>query len=134
MIELENKNSLNDPNMKFLLGLFLLFMIIVLGFNVYKSHIFNTSEKRYTIIKFYDKYSDSKGNGMKIFYQTVKKDQYHNCFSTKCKNLNVGENRLGFYYLKDPSLYEILFDIKVPDSVLVPEEGWKEIPEFLKPK
>lgn len=134
MIELQNKNDLDDPHMKWLLGLFLLFMIIVLGFNIYKIHISNTSEKRYTVVDFYEKYSDSKRVGMKVFYLANGKMQYDNCFSNECKKVKKGEKRLGFYYMDDPTIYDILFEITVPDSVNVPKNGWKEIPEYLKPK
>ncbi|MCH7414111.1 hypothetical protein MM213_11480 [Belliella sp. R4-6] len=134
MIKPNNYNDWTDPHTKVALGLFFLFLFIAFGYGAYKSHIATTSDIRYTIINFYEKYSDSKRIGMQVFYKVEGRYIYDNCFSNDCKKIIVGEKRLGFYFIKDPSIYDVIFEISVPDSVLVPEEGWKEIPEFLKPK
>ncbi|SHO59825.1 hypothetical protein [Algoriphagus zhangzhouensis] len=100
----------------------------------YKAYIGYTSEIRYTVINFYEKYYDSKGTGMKVFYLVDGETIKEVCFSFDCKQVQKGERRLGYYFVDDPSFFGILYDIKVPSSVMPPQNGWETIPDYLKPK
>ncbi|MCH7403862.1 hypothetical protein ACFOUP_06975 [Belliella kenyensis] len=133
MIKPNNYNDWTDPHTKVALGLFFVFLSIAFGYGVYKSYIASTSELRYTVIVFYEKYSDSKTNGMKVSYMAEGKMRFDNCLTMACKKIKIGERRLGYFYVDDPAFYGFL-EIIVPDSVEAPKNGWKEIPEFLKPK
>ena len=133
MIENNNYKDWTDPQTKWAIRLLFLFLFIGLGYGLYKAYVSYTSDVRYTVIYFYDRYSDSKRNGMKVSYLAAGKIQFDNCFTMKCKKIKKGERRLGYYYVDDPAFYGFL-DIKVPDSVQAPKEGWEEIPEFLKSK
>ncbi|MCH7414109.1 hypothetical protein MM213_11470 [Belliella sp. R4-6] len=134
MIEQNYDQGLKDPHTKWAIRFFFLFLFIGFGYVCYKAYIEYTSEVRYTVLQFYERYSDSKRDGMKISYLADGELRYANCFTMECKKIKKGEKRLGYYFIDDPTFYGILYNITVPDSVLVPEEGWKEIPEFLKPK
>jgi hypothetical protein len=134
MIEPTNYKDWASPNTKWAIGLLFLFVFTVFGYNLYKSYVESTSDIRYTIINFNERYTDSKRVGMKVSYLAEGKNQYDNCFSNKCKRIKTGERRLGYYFVNDPRLYQIIYDTIVPDSVVVPNGGWEEIPDFLKPQ
>jgi hypothetical protein len=133
MIEPTNYKDWASPNTKWAARFFFLFMFISFGYVCYKAYIEYTSEVRYTVLHFYERYSDSKSTGMKISYMTDGRDRNANCTTNECKKIKKGERRLGYYFVDDPTFYGIIYDVVVPDSVKVPEGGWKEIPNFLKP-
>lgn len=132
MIEPNNYKDWTEPHTKWAVRFFFLFLFVGFGYVCYKAYVEYTSEVRYTVLHFYETYSDSKRNGMKVSYLAEGELRYANCFTMKCKKIKKGERRLGYYYIDDPTFYGILYDIKVPDSVQAPKEGWEEIPEFLK--
>lgn len=130
MIEQNNFKEWSRFHKKLGIGLILLFVALVFGFELYRTYIASTSEIRYTIINFYAPYSDGKGRGMKIHYLAKGKQEHGNCLSNGCGKILTGERRLGYFYLNDPSMYDILYDVVVPDSVIAPAGGWKEIPHW----
>lgn len=131
MIEPNNYKDWADAPTKWALRIFFLFLFVGFGYVCYKAYIEYTSEVRYTVLHFYERYSDSKGNGIKVSYFVDGKELSANCFTMQCKKIRIGERRLGYYYLDDPKFYGILYDVVVPDSVRVPAEGWQDIPDFL---
>jgi hypothetical protein len=131
MIEHNNYKNWPDFHTRLVIGLILVFVSVAFGYGVYKTYVVSTSDFRYTIITFYDRYSDSKRIGMKISYFAEGEYRHDNCFSNRCKKIKIGERRLGYYFLRDPSIYQINYDIVVPDSLVAPAKGWQEIPDFL---
>lgn len=134
MIKPNYDQGLDDPNTKWAIRFFFLFFFIGFGYICYKAYVEYTSEVRYTVLHFYESYSDGKGNGMKVSYMAEGVFCYANCFTTECRKIKKGERRLGYYFIDDPSFYGIFYEIEISDSVQVPTYGWKEIPEFLQLK
>lgn len=134
MIKPNNYKDWDIPNTKWAVRIFFLFMFIGFGYICYKAYIEYTSEVRYTVLIFYERYTDSKSNGMKITYMADGREYKTNCFTKECRQIKKGERRLGYYFVDDPTFYGINYDIIVPDSVIVPDVGWEKIPDFLKSK
>lgn len=131
MIRPNDELKWSENQEKWAIRIFILFWLCSFGYVCYKSYVEYTSERKYTVLHFLRKYSDSKGNGMSISYLVNGKEIIANCFTNDCKEIKVGEKRLGYFFVDDPVFYGIFYNIIVPDSVVPPENGWDEIPEYL---
>jgi hypothetical protein len=131
MIRPGDKFKWSESQEKWAIRIFLLFWLFLFGYVCYKAYVEYTSERKYTVLHFFRKYSDSKGTGVSISYLVNGEEMIVNCFNNDCKEVTVGEKRLGYFFVDDPVFYGIYFNISVPDSVVPPENGWDEIPEYL---
>jgi hypothetical protein len=107
-----------------------LLLIFAFGYVCYKAYIQYTSEVRYTVFNFYEKYSDSKNVGMKVYYLVDGERKYSVCYDMGCKKIKKNSRKLGYYYVADPSFFGVFYDLDVPDTVIDPPNGWQTIPEF----
>jgi hypothetical protein len=131
MIRPGNELKWSESQEKWAIRIFFLFWLSLFGYVCYKAYVEYTSERKYTVLHFFRKYSDSKGTGVSISYLVNGEEMIVNCFNNDCKEVTVGEKRLGYFFVDDPVFYGIYFNISVPDSVVPPENGWDEIPEYL---
>jgi hypothetical protein len=131
MIRPNNEWKWSESQEKWAIRVFMLFWLGSFGYVCYKAYVEYNSERKYTVLHFFRSYSDSKRNGISISYLANGKEIIANCFTSDCKKIKVGEKRLGYFFVDDPVFYGIYFNISVPDSVVPPENGWVEIPEYL---
>ena len=131
MIRPNNELKWSENQEKWAIRIFMLFWLSLFGYVCYKAYVEYTSEWKYTVLHFFRKYSDSKRSGVSISYLVNGNEIFANCFTDECKEIKVGEKRLGYFFVDDPVFYGIYFNISVPDSVIPPKNGWDQIPEYL---
>ena len=105
-------------------------LVFVIGFQIRRYVIINTSDSAYTICEFYENYVSAKALGKKFQYFVKGKKYIGICTSNKCVNADIGSRHVVRYQINYPNMVKIYFQINVPDTVIAPFNGWNELPIF----
>lgn len=116
----------NKPLEIFLGTLFLAGICFVL----YKSYYFSYAEYRYTVAVVTGEYHDAKTVGVKFQYTVQDKLIESNCIDNDCHGLKKGSRYIVKYFVERITWNSLLVDLEVPDQVVPPREGWKEVPKW----
>lgn len=131
MVLKQELDKMKTDNIKFYLSItfWMVFITTIIGYLTYEYITKSNSEIRYTVCEMVDYYSSSKDIGMKYQYTVNKKLYTDICTSNACANSKIGSKYIMKYWVSDPNLTEIYFDLPVEGNLEVPKEGWKKNPK-----